>query len=282
MEISMVLSKMKFRYLAAFLSAIPGATDAQESMLSASDCEFIERYNQMNEYSFQSDFSYMIHYGGNVGGCVDCFVPLSRRTQDVEVSVVLVEDPALYDPISFGISRFVNLVQSETTVEVEILPIGSPNLHDGGTIVFFVVSSGNILTLQELFGSDPTFSSFLDEFEAGLAECGTVFFDWTEASEASYVFVSTIDDSSPEHIASCVMEEAYSAMGLAANPQGETGLFADIRWRGESIGGRGYWDYGLRDQLFMRLLYREEFQAGQSLSETQTKIREIVDGECSQ
>lgn len=253
----------------------PDASVAQ-MLLSENDCAFIRRYDSENDYSFVSDFSYMAHHVDSGPDCNDCFLSLLRRGMDVRITLHGISILQESDSVAGALVMYSYLMMKETmlSVELETASLGEPLL--GGWIAIFFIDRSNVHDAIDLFDGRPGFQRELSGFVRPENTCFTSMPEWTQHREISFVFINTEFNRSPDYISSCVRQELYNASGLRGDPQGDIGLFSNIRWRGQALPPPLYYNYGLRDQIMMRLLYDEAFSNGQTYQETFVDAQQIV------
>ncbi|WP_353340475.1 DUF2927 domain-containing protein [Pelagimonas sp. KU-00592-HH] len=268
--------------IAAIVSPDAGSAQFEAKVLSKAECEFIETYDQENDsYNFASDFAYMAHtLDLTADDCSEsCSAPLRKRTLDIDVSFVPSED-AQIEAFLQALVNFELFAEDTTGLSVTIRPLLEPNVGKGGTIVFFAVDKSNMQVFLELFSGHTSLNRLIRAAILPDTTCFASFPKWNDVSEPALAFINAEHYGTPEKIASCVREEAFNSLGLVGDPQGDQSLFTDLRWRGPEWPAPGFFVYGDRDYVMMRLLYRPDFEIGQGYEETLSEVNEIIDLEC--
>jgi hypothetical protein len=210
---------------------------------------------------------------------MDCNRPLKKRTLNIELSLV----PSANMHMDAFLNAFVQVqdfVHRNTTLTTSIRAVDDPNLLDGGTLVFFFVDSINQSMLLEIFEDRTALVRFIETSTDPNVPCLVVLPDWSASSEAAFVFVNAVHHNTPEQTAACVREEAFNALGLTGDPQGDGSLFSDERWLGPELDAPAFRAFGIRDEIMMRLFYRPVFENGQSHEETLAEITQLIEQEC--
>ncbi|MDX8352015.1 hypothetical protein [Cognatiyoonia sp. IB215182] len=266
----------------AIITCNAGLAQTSLNALTRSDCEFIETYDRENEtYTFASDFAHMAHnVEVSASGCRDCRSPLRKRQLDIEMSLVPAENMQ-YDAFLHAVTQVRLFIEGNTELSASVRPLQEPNLMNGGTIVFVFVDSNNRESLLDAFPDRPILSSVINTVTNPNVPCLLGLFEWTDASEPAFVFINAEFDNTPEKTASCVRQEAFNALGLRGDPQGDASLFSDEKWLGEVWPAPAFFAFGQRDELMIRLFYRSEFQPDQRYEETRAEITQIIASECS-
>lgn len=264
---------------ACFLSTSLAANDHS---LTTEDCSFIERYDRLNDYTFASDFAFMAHHTDHIKRNVYLQQPLKKKVLDIEINLVFGSNLDQVNSLNVGIGDFFKITRDYTPVNVTVREFGKFETDARGTLSIFMIDNKNI----ELF-SDDFLSKNWDEVEGYMrrisnpnSTCGILTWLFDELREVTAMFVNAEHHNTPKAVASCMREEAYNSMGLTADPQGDVSLFSDPLWRGEPTEIEGDFGYGYRDELLLKMLYRPEFENGQSYAETQVEIATIITNEC--
>ncbi|MBB5514957.1 hypothetical protein FHS89_000963 [Rubricella aquisinus] len=265
----------------ACLTSTPGAPNTPT--LTPDDCVFIAQYDALNDYTFASDFAFMAHHTDHLERNIYLQQPLKKKLLDVEISLAAASNIDQVDALNVGIEDFFLITRDHTPIRVTVREFGNLETESKGILVIFLVDKGNIKIFADDFNSNnlSEFSQYIKRLMNPGSTCGilTVLFD--EEFEMSAMFVNAEHHNTPRAIASCMREEAYNSLGLTADPQGNVSLFSNPLWRGEPSEIEGDFGYGYRDELMLKMLYRSEFENGQSYAETQVEVAAIIATECA-
>ncbi|MBB5514958.1 hypothetical protein FHS89_000964 [Rubricella aquisinus] len=256
---------------------------AGDQRLTAEDCSFIERYDRLNDYTFASDFAFMVHHAEHVEHNIYLEQPLQKRLLDIEISLVPGSNLEQVDALNIGIRDFYLITRSFTPINITVRDFGDANLEYGGVLAVFLIDGRNIASFSNYFlsqGWDST-ERYMKRIVRPGSTCGLTIWPFDKSSEVTDMFVNAEDFNTPKAIASCMREEAFNSMGLRADPQGDASIFSDPLWRGEPSEIEGDFGYGYRDELMLKMLYRPEFENGQSYAETQEDVAGIIRAECA-
>lgn len=248
-----------------------------ENLLTERECSFVREYDVVNRFSFASDFSYMAHFVDAGPDCFACFRPLTKRHLDLRITLHGLGTLQGSESVAAALALYVTLMTEETDLSATYQLLQADEFADGGVIAVFFLNRANIQDAIDLFEGRPRFQAELAHFIRPDNTCYASNPMWNTSSEASMVFVNTEYDNSPEFVFSCVMQELYNATGLRGDPQGDIGLFSNLRWQGPRYSAPMYFDYGLRDRIMMRMLFDEVFTNGQDHEETLSEAQSIIE-----
>ncbi|MBB5514956.1 hypothetical protein FHS89_000962 [Rubricella aquisinus] len=265
----------------ACLTSTPGAPNTPT--LTPDDCVFIAQYDALNDYTFASDFAFMAHHTEEIERSVYQERALEKRLLDIDISLFVEGNFEQIDALNLGIRDFYIITRDFSPLKVTARRFGEVNIQTGGTLPILLVDYENIELFSDFFRSFGWEKSVhnLERIVQPSSTCMAAKWPWTTVSEAVDVYINAEYHNNPMQIASCMREEAYNSLGLFADPQGDQSLFSDPLWRGEPSEIEGDFGYGYRDELMLKMLYRPEFENGQSYAETQAEVGEIIATECA-
>lgn len=82
-------------------------------------------------------------------------------------------------------------------------------------------------------------------------------------------------------MANCVNEELYNFSGVPGDPIGLASLFSPTRFSGAALDPPIYEGFSLREGIVLRLVYDERMRNGQSRSETERLVGEMIETKCN-